>query len=387
MKITASLLLLLVSGLALSVVPPGVAQQHHARHLGNPDTRFAPPLKTTNDLRVLFRDPKLRLDMESILRQCNWPGDKEDLFRAALAAPIEDIKLPVGTLMPFMSSRKNGHPIALLEVVWEGREPAPAFAFEFTSKGRRYQCVTPKACSNFFVEDLGAPELTLTCQAPEKVPAKRPAEVRFSLCNTGSVAEPKAVVIVKVPPGAAVVRTSPEATVAGGTISWELPNLETNVVKELAARFLLGEPGTLVAVGAATGDQAKAVTCTCETRVVGLPALLIDAVDAEDPVEVGQDVAYTIKITNQGTAACTNMRLVCTLPENEEYVSGSGPTGVKAQARTVTTEPMAAFAPKSVASWRVVVKAREAGEARLKVNLWADEFEKPIFEEEPTVLY
>ena len=32
-----------------------------------------------------------------------------------------EVSLPVGTRMPFMSSRKDGKPVALMDVLWDGR--------------------------------------------------------------------------------------------------------------------------------------------------------------------------------------------------------------------------------------------------------------------------
>jgi hypothetical protein len=50
-------------------------------------------------------------------------------------------------------------------------------------------------------------------------------------------------------------------------------------------------------------------------------------------------------------------------------------------------EPLPVVAPKAVASWRVVVKALEAADARFKVELRSDQFESPIHEDESTQQY
>lgn len=151
--------------------------------------------------------------------------------------------------------------------------------------------------------------------------------------------------------------------------------------------FNMPQAGMLELAATAAGTLSGARHTRCETRIFGIPGLLIDAVDLEDPVEVGHEVTYDIKVTNQGTATCTNVRLICTLPESEEFVSGTGPTSVRAQDRTLTTDPVASFAPKKVVTWRVIVKALAPDDARFKVLLYADELNKPIYEEEPTHLY
>jgi hypothetical protein len=53
----------------------------------------------------------------------------------------------------------------------------------------------------------------------------------------------------------------------------------------------------------------------------------------------------------------------------------------------IATAPLASLAPKGVAVWRVVVKAKQPGDVRFKIQLSSDQFVKPINEEESTLLY
>ena len=46
--------------------------------------------------------------------------------------------------------------------------------------------------------------------------------------------------------------------------------------------------------------------------------LLIELADTDDPVEVGNDTAYEIRVTNIGTKLETNVEVVCTLPDQLE---------------------------------------------------------------------
>ena len=138
----------LVAALAVLCGVSAPAESHRATRLGNPATRFAPPLATPEDLRALFHNEKLKPDFGAILKQWGWQGNLDDLLAAAATAEISDIRIAVGTTMPFMSSRDKGQPVCLRNVLWAGQQPAPAYAFTFASAGHRYRCVTPKACSN-----------------------------------------------------------------------------------------------------------------------------------------------------------------------------------------------------------------------------------------------
>jgi hypothetical protein len=147
---------ILAPALALGVLAvTAEAQQHRATRLGNPATRFAKPLTKSDDLRVLLRADKMKADVAAILSEVGWKGNTEDLDRAAASAEISEVKVPSGTRIPFMASRANRKPHALVDVLWAGKKPIDAFTFEFSSNCVRYRLVTPKACSNFWIEDLG----------------------------------------------------------------------------------------------------------------------------------------------------------------------------------------------------------------------------------------
>jgi len=366
------------------------AESHRATRLGNPATRFAPPISTPDDLRSRFSDKKLKADFASVLRQWGWRGNLRDLHHAAATAEIEDIRIPVGTTMPFMSSRENGRAICLRNVLWAGKEPAPALAFNFSSNGRRYRCITPKACSNFFVEDIG-PEprsgLTISCTAPDEVLANRPAQLCLVVRNTGNIPEPAATVSLPIPAGATVTQTTDAGALVNGAVRWQIPALPAGGAKQICAYFVRPDPGIFSFDVTASSPTAPPVQTVCETKVTGLPAILIDAVDLEDPVEVGKQVIYEIKVTNQGSAPGTRVKLVCTLPASQEFVSGSGPTEVTAEGRTVRTVPLPVLESKGVATWRVVVKVIGAEDARFLVDLSSDQFEIPIHEQESTHQY
>lgn len=186
MKFMDPMRLLLTLACALLVLP--VRAEHRATRLGNPAFRFAPPLATPDDLRERFRSEKLRPDIAEILRQWGWTGDLADLHAAAQRAEIADVRLPYGTRMPFMSSRENGKPVCLKNVVWVGKEPVEAYAFNFSWKGRRYRCVTPKPCSNFFLEDLGPdkPNLLLVKNAPAQAGTCAPFRTEAGVSQCGS---------------------------------------------------------------------------------------------------------------------------------------------------------------------------------------------------------
>lgn len=392
MKIAATIL----SGLAFSLIllpgTPAGAQQHRATRLGHPATRFAPPLSTPEDLRARFRDEKLRPDIASILAQWGWTGNLEDLHRAALTGEISEWKIPVGSRMPFMSSRKDGLAICLRDVLWAGEQPAPAYAFTFASRGQRYRCITPKACSNFFLEALGAepvpvPALALVCAAPAREFTGRPFKVCFTVRNSGDGPEAKVSVTLPVPAGATFHSATEGGVASAQGVVWDILNLAPNSSRQVCVELTMHTPGRVEFKPSAQGAVAGPAQCECQTQIIGVHALGVEVVDLADPIEVGKVVTYVITITNQGDQTGTGIRVVCTVPDSQEFLFGNGTTAVQAQGRTVTMQTLPSLEGKVTATWRVLTKALRPDDSRFRVEYSSDQFEKPIREDEATRLY
>lgn len=308
-------LLLLLSGTARAQTQVQ-AVQHRATHLGHPSTRFAPPLKSPNDLRARFRDPKLKPDFNSVLVQMNWKGDVEDMHRAAATAEVTEIELPVGTVMPFMSSRENGRPVALREVIWVGDRPVGAYEFFFSSRGRRYRCVTPKPCSNFYVEDLGPepPKIVVTKTAPAEANLCDPFEVRITVRNTGAVPVTGIRIQDAFPAG---LRLRDERT----SLDMEAGSLEPGQGRELKFLLFAATAGTYVNEGRVVTAEGAVGSATTTTQVRA-PALVLDCA-APSFVLKGHPIEVCLTVRNTGDA-----------PEPKAIVSLPIPAGA-----TITNTP------------------------------------------------
>ncbi len=378
-------------GLAAAFVflfcPASRAEQHRATHLGNLSTRFAPPLVTPEDMRARFRDPKLKPDFAEVLHQWGWQGNLDDLFRAAATNQIQAIEIPVGTTMPFMSSRENGEPICLRNVLWAGKLPISAYAFDFTSKGERYRCVTPKPCSNFFVEDLGPvpkPVLALDCSMPEKVPVGRPVQVCLTLRNIGNAAESNLSLSLPVLANVGVTNLTAGGVVVSNRINWSLPSLAPEASQQVCATFVTREIGTLAFESSARGARTPPVLSGCATRVFGIAAILLEKADDPDPVSVGGTTTYTVKVTNQGTADDANVQIVVTIAPELVPVSSSEGT---IDGQTITLPIVSKLAAKQAVTYTIVSKGVTIGDGHTKFTLTSDVLKSPLTAEESTTVY
>jgi uncharacterized repeat protein (TIGR01451 family) len=145
--------------------------------------------------------------------------------------------------------------------------------------------------------------------------------------------------------------------------------------------------GSLMNTATARAHCAEGVTASVETSITGIPAVRLEVVDVEDPVEIGSGTTYVITATNEGTAADTNVRITCDLEDRLQYVSAAGATSGSRVGNTVRFAPLQSLAPKAHATWRVVVTGIKPGEVRFKVTMNSTDLVRAVEETEATHVY
>jgi uncharacterized repeat protein (TIGR01451 family) len=239
--------------------------------------------------------------------------------------------------------------------------------------------------------DVVSPRLEIAVSGPGMRYLDRPAVLKFKVTNPGTATANHVSLNDLVPPGFKVVAMS-----GGGrhdfvtrTVGWFLGDLGPGQSKEVSLELVAINPGehkNKAVVTAARGLRAEGEV---STRVEGLPALLMELADVDDPVEVGKETAYEIRVTNTGTKTETNLQVVCTIPEGMEFKAARGAAGCpfKVDGREVTFEALPRLAPRVDAIYRVTVRCRQPGDMRFQAKMKADGLTLPVHREESTRVY
>ncbi len=124
-----------------------------------------------------------------------------------------------------------------------------------------------------------------------------------------------------------------------------------------------------------------------EIIVEGLAALFFEVVDLEDPVEVGGETTYEVRVLNQGTKTANNIRVAALLPPQLRALAAEGPTQSTVEAGRVIFAPLQRLAPKADSTFRIRVQGVEEGDQRIRVQVQSDEMSSPVTKEESTNVY
>jgi uncharacterized repeat protein (TIGR01451 family) len=115
----------------------------------------------------------------------------------------------------------------------------------------------------------------------------------------------------------------------------------------------------------------------------------MELVDLDDPVELGYETSYEIRVTNTGTKTETNVQLICTLPDKMEFRGARAPAGAqfRVENRDIISDPLPRLAPRADAIYRINVKGLAAGDLRFRARIKADGLTDPVLKEESTKVY
>jgi uncharacterized repeat protein (TIGR01451 family) len=237
--------------------------------------------------------------------------------------------------------------------------------------------------------EIVAPALQVAVDGPRRRYLEREATYTLSVTNPGTAPAHDIELVSHLPEGLEFVSANNHGHYdkTNHAVLWSLDKLPEGEVGSVKLVALAIEPGQhkLRVEGRAQRDLSDQQEETI--LVEGLPAIFFEVADVEDPVEVGGETAYEIRVLNQGTKTATNIRLAALVPGQLRAVAADGPTRHAMQGGRIIFEPLPRLAPKADTTYRIRVEGVEPGDQRIRVQVQSDEMQAPVTKEESTRVY
>lgn len=247
-----------------------------------------------------------------------------------------------------------------------------------------------KASSEMVGTVVSQPVLAINESCPSQQYTGKMLNYDITVTNRGDAVAKDTIVEATVPEGVRFNNASDGGVYthsSPGKVAWDLGQIQPNSSMTISMSFTCDTIGLVDTKATAKAYCAESVFDTCQTELSGIPAVLLEVVDTEDPIEVGQNETYVITVTNQGSAADTNVRISCMLESNMEYVSSTGPTEAEVIGQSISFAPLASLAPKAQAKWQITIKAVGTGDVRFKAIMNTDQLDRSVEETEATRFY
>lgn len=231
-----------------------------------------------------------------------------------------------------------------------------------------------------------AESLLVTVKGPEHRVVSKPANYVATLKNSGET-KLSNVALAIAAPAATRLMDAPQASFNGNRATWLTQRLEPGEERMFHFRVvsdLVGKHCTALTAACAEGIEASGNACTTWG---GKPAILLEVIDTSDPVVIGAETTYLIRVANQGQASEDDIVVVAELPEELEPLRTQGATVGDIVGHTITFRPYPKLAGLETIEYTIKARAKVAGDARIKVRLSTQFIDPPVVEEESTQVY
>ncbi len=321
-------------------------------------------------LKITVSNPGTGIAENVVLEEHVPPG-----FRHAAGAELE---YEVGDLAPNESRE--------LTLVLEAVHPGPLV-----------NVITARGEPNLRTENqrpvqVIAPELEVAVDGPTKRFLECEAVYNFKVRNPGTAPAKQVELAVEVPAGMKFVSGTNQAYYeeATRTVHWMVEEIPVqDGPPPVQVTLMPIEAGDHKIRLVSADDSGAKAEVEQAVHVEGIAAMYFEVADLQDPIEVGGQTLYEIRVVNQGSKEATNVQLAAGLPPGLRAVAAEGPTPQvqTVQSNVVAFKPLPRLAPKADVTYRVRVEGVQTGDFRMKVQLTTDDLNTPITKEESTRVY
>jgi len=237
--------------------------------------------------------------------------------------------------------------------------------------------------------EVVSPALEVALTGPKKRYLERQATYTIEVANPGTAAARDVSLVTYIPKGFKFINADNygEYDPQTGAVYWSLEELPANQRGVVTLNLLPVETGQHMLAVESRAEHDLAARNEQAVTVEGVSAILFQVLDVADPVEVGAETSYEIRVVNQGSKTATQIEVMVTLPPELKPLAADGPTQGRIQGNQILFEPLSALAPRADTTYRVRVRGERAGDLRTEVQLKAAEMELPVTKEESTRVY
>jgi uncharacterized repeat protein (TIGR01451 family) len=344
-------------------------------------------------LNVLVREPLLALKVKGPERVI---AGEEAVFHITLSNPGDGLteNISVNAILPEGLEHPRGKNLKINNVVplAPGETRSLRLVCLAREGGQQSISVTATAEANLQATDLAMvevviPKLDLAVTGPKLRYIDRHAVYTLKVSNPGSSPASSVTLTEMIPAGFRLHQASGSARYDKDTrqVTWIMGELPPGQNREVSLDLVATAAGDHKLVGMVTSARGVKTEAEIRTRVEGLSKLEVDVTDSEDPVEVGAETTYKIRVLNSGTKMESNIQVICRLPEQMEFVKGNMRFHV--EGRTIVFDPLPNLAPNGEVIYSVTAKGMQPGNLRFNVQVRADSLSEPILREEVTRVY
>lgn len=234
-----------------------------------------------------------------------------------------------------------------------------------------------------------APSLQMAVKGPALRYVGRDARYTLKLTNDGQAVTNNVRAMYVVPKGFKYIFSSRGGSYEENTrtVSWFIGSVSPKQTIELSLKLKPVNLGDFAHVARAISEHGAVAEAKVDTRIEGTASLVLEVLDLDDPVEIGRETAYEVRIRNEGSKRAQNVGLSFELPNGVELINVKGPTKHITESGLVVFRALPALEPGKTAIFQIHIRGTDEGQHRVRARLTSDSIKEPLTVEELTRFY
>ena len=232
-----------------------------------------------------------------------------------------------------------------------------------------------------------APDLQVVLNGPARRYLERQAQFDLSVINAGTDDATNVDITAFLDRGFRFVSTGNQGQYdqSRHAVVWRLDQLRPNSKGTIPLTLLPVQEGTRAIQLEAKADFGAIAKNEHSVAVDALAELTFSINDSADPIEVGTETTYEVKVTNSGSRPDTNVQLQLTFPAGMEVVSADG--AQQQRPGVILFNPRARLDANGEMVYRVKAMGRQQGTHLIKAVVVSDQSPVQVTKEESTMVY
>ncbi len=234
-----------------------------------------------------------------------------------------------------------------------------------------------------------APEIKVTSDGPSRRFLQRQATHQFTIENRGTAEASNVNLIARLPSGVRYVSSDNRGRYDSNShaVYWKMPSLKDGVAGTVELTTVPVEVGRQDIKFQANADLRLTAETTQEMSVEHLVDVHFEIDDVVDPIEVGTDTTYRLRILNQGTKVAGNVQLQVEFPRGLSPTDVDGDLRHQIQGQQVAFEPISSLPPGREVQLSIRARGNAPGDHRIIASIRSDGREVEVSKEETTRVY
>jgi uncharacterized repeat protein (TIGR01451 family) len=220
---------------------------------------------------------------------------------------------------------------------------------------------------------------------PDEAFVFKPETFQIVIQNTGDT-DLREVRITDLLPQGTTVADNGGGRVVNNAIGWVIPVLPAGASQLITTRIAATQTGSAtskVNLSTAKGLQA---TDSHSTKWLAVPGVTISITDSKDPIRVGENTTYTIRVRNQGDFEPVSGTVTLQFKDNLVPKAVQGNASGLINGQTVTF-PRTTLEPGKDINLSVTAEGVKIGPSRAVLSFNADFLSEPVINQETTNIY